>query len=156
MSVGCSIGGLKLANRSLFSLFVFSNTSLLFVLWVWVVHRYIPVYTNALHPTLHQILLDLLTGTHGIWLQTIGFMSLRLQIADRTALKQLQLFETYHCVTWFLLSHFLLNFFVWQPILVHLSKVGNEFQFNPVSVNLLTEVVKLIFASTMVFLEVLP
>ena len=41
-----------------------------------------------------------------------------------------------------------------QPILVFMSKVDGKFQFSPVSVNFLTEVMKGIFAIVMLIIQV--
>lgn len=40
-----------------------------------------------------------------------------------------------------------------QPILVYMSKVDGKFLFSPVSVNLLTELCKMVFAVTMLFIQ---
>jgi len=41
-----------------------------------------------------------------------------------------------------------------QPILVFMSKVDGKFQFSPISVNFLTEVMKVIFAIVMLIIQV--
>jgi hypothetical protein len=41
-----------------------------------------------------------------------------------------------------------------QPILVFMSKVDGKFQFSPISVNFLTEVMKVIFAVVMLIIQV--
>jgi len=40
-----------------------------------------------------------------------------------------------------------------QPILVFMSKVDGKFQFSPISVNFLTEVMKVIFAIVMLIIQ---
>ena len=45
-------------------------------------------------------------------------------------------------------------FFPLQPILVYMSKVDGRFKFSPISVNFLTEVTKVIFAITMLIIQV--
>lgn len=54
----------------------------------------------------------------------------------------------YH-LTW------LFFYFLYQPILVYMSKVDGKFEFSPISVNFLTEAAKVLFAVVMLLLQVL-
>lgn len=44
--------------------------------------------------------------------------------------------------------------FLFQPVLVYMSKVDGKFNFSPVSVNFLIEVTKVIFAMVMLLIQV--
>lgn len=50
---------------------------------------------------------------------------------------------------------YLINLFLFQPILVFMSKVDGKFKFSPISVNFLTEAVKVLFAIVMLLIQVL-
>lgn len=44
--------------------------------------------------------------------------------------------------------------FLFQPVLVYMSKVDGKFNFSPISVNFLTEIAKVIFAVVMLLFQV--